>query len=219
MRPGPARLSTNRDLPPAAAVSDKFVMIARGVIAMCVAAALAACSAGAGTGGIVTTYTDYDTLYQPSLYYYAADGRDVQVNVFGNPTPVPSEAWNLTVTDAMNRSSWVSTGHFTTTPDGSERGNFHFGLVFGATSTMSGKTACTGDVDLGALGPVDGRTAIVGAFCNNTRVVTTARVTVNAISSPDAPQLQPAMDQMLVKLLPRQDPNRPDRLSTPFFLN
>jgi len=194
-------------------------MIARGVIGMCVTVALAACSAGAGTGGIVTTYTDYDTLYKPSLYYYVADGRDVAVNVFGNPTPAPSEAWNLAVTDAMNRSSWVSTGQFTTTPDGSERGNFHFGLVFGATSTMSGKTACTGDVDLGALGPVDGHTAIVGAFCNNTRVVTTARVTVNAIGSPDAPQLQPAMDQMLVKLLPRQDPNRPDRFSTPFFLN
>jgi hypothetical protein len=118
----------------------------------------------------------------------------------------------------MNASSWVSGTNFTTTPDGTERGNFSIALIFDATLTTSGKTACSGDIDLAQLAPVDGRSAIVGAFCNNDKVVTTARVTVNSITAPNSPQLQPAINQMLIKLLPRQDPNRPDRIGDPFYV-
>jgi hypothetical protein len=181
-------------------------------------AMLTACTAGSGTGGVVTTYVDYAPLYKPSLVHWVGEGRDVLVVIYGNPTPAPPDIWNVAVTDAMNASSWVSGGNFTTTPNGTERGNFYIALIFDATLTTSGKTACRGNVDLAQLAPVDGRTAIVGAFCNNDKVVTTARVTVNAITAPNSPQLQPAINQMLVKLLPRQDPNRPDGFGDPLYV-
>ena len=193
-------------------------MVYRAFFGVCLAGALAACTAGSGTGGVITTHVDYYPLYKPSLIQWVGDGRDVPVVIFGNPTQTPPDIWNLSVTDAMNASSWVSGSNFTTTPDGTERGNFHFALAFNATSTMTGATACRGDIDLAQLAPVNGRTAIVGAFCNNARVVTTARVTVNAITAPNSPQLQPAVNQLMVKLLPRQDPNRPNRFGNPLFV-
>jgi hypothetical protein len=186
-------------------------MALRFPICVAIAGMVAACTSGSGTGGVVTTKVDYAPLYRPSVYQWVAAGRDVPVVIFGDPTPAPPDIWNRVVTDAMNATSWVDAGHFTTTPDGTERGNFFIALAFGATSTMTGAMACAGQIDPDQLGPVGGRTAIVGAFCNNARAVTTARVAVNAIAAPDAPQLQPAIDQLLVKLLPRRDPNRSGR--------
>ena len=193
-------------------------MLRHVTIAFLAAFTIAACTTGSNTGGVVTTKADYYPLYKPSLYQWVAAGRDVPVVIFGNPTQAPPDIWEGSVTNAMNASTWVSGGNFTTTPNDSARGNFYFALAFGATSTMTDRMACRGDIDLGALGPVDGRTAILGAFCNNDRVVTTARVTVNAITTPNSPQLQPAIDQMLIKLLPRQDPNRPDRVGNPLLM-
>jgi hypothetical protein len=206
-------------LKPLAIELNSELMTYRTALGLVFLALLTACAAGGGTGGVVATNVDYYPLYKPSLIQWVGDSRDVPVIVFGNPTPAPPDVWNVSVTDAMNRSSWIKVGNFTTTPDGTERGNFHFALAFNATSTMTGAMACSGNIDLAQLAPVNGRTAIVGAFCNNDRVVTTARVTVNAIMAANSPQLQPAMNQMLIKLLPRQDPNRPDRFGTPFFFN
>ena len=167
----------------------------------------------------MATNIDYATLYKPYVYHWVADGRDVAVVIFGDPTPASPDVWNRAVTDAMNASSWINAGNFTTTPNGTERGNFYVALAFGATSTMTGTMACGGQIDLAQLAPVNGRTAIVGAFCNNARAVTTARVTVNAITAPESPQLQPAINQMLTKLLPRRDPNRPGRPGLRFFVS
>ncbi len=179
---------------------------------------LAACTGG-GTGGIVTTNASYYPLYSPSLYQWVAASRDVPVRIFGAPSNISRPVWDQAVTDAMNRSSWISAGNITTTPNDSARGNFDFVMIFGATSTMWAKPACANEIDVGALGPVNGRLAILGVFCNEARPITTARVTVDEFTTPDSPVLQAAMDQMLVKMLPRQDPNRPDRRGGPLLQN
>ncbi len=193
-------------------------MIRRIALGFTLIAALAACTSGSNTGGVVTTHVDYYSLYKPSLFYWVASGRDVPVVILGNPTQSPPDIWEQSVTRALNASTWVSAGNFTTTPNDSARGNFYFAFVFNAAPAMLDRTVCRGQIDTAQLAPADGRTPILGAFCNNDKPVTTARVTVNAITTPDAPQLQPAMDQLLIKMLPRQDPNRPDRVGDPFFL-
>jgi hypothetical protein len=192
-------------------------MTIRMFFGLVLAFALAACAPGGGSGGAVTTKIDYSTLYKPSLFQWVGDGRDVPVVIYGNPTPEPPDIWNRAVTDAMNRSTWMRSANFTTTPNETQRGNFFVVLIFGATSTMGSAAACQGAIDPTALGPVDGRTAILGAFCNNARWVTTARVTVNAITSSSAPQLQTGMNQMMIRLLPRYDPNRPDARGQPLL--
>ncbi len=193
-------------------------MTIRTLFGACLALALASCASG-GTGGTVTTNTTVNPLYTPALYQWVAVGRDVPVEIFGRPSTIPPEVWGPAVTDAMNASSWVTAGNFTTTPDGSERGNFDIVLVFGATSTMWSKQACEGTIDVSALGPVDGRLAILAAFCNNDRTITTTRVTVNEFASANSPELRAATDQLLVHLLPKREPDRSDRRGGPLIFD
>lgn len=178
--------------------------------------ALASCAPG-GTGGVVATNTTVYPLYTPALYQWVAAGRDVPVEIIGRPSTVPPDVWDTAVTDAMNASAWVTAGNFTTTPDETARGNFDFVLVFGATSTMWAKPACAGNIDVEALGPVDGRLAILGAFCNNDRTITTSRVTVNEFTTADSPVLHAAIDQLLTRMLPKREPDRTDRRGGPII--
>lgn len=180
-------------------------MVFKLLIPVCVFLALAAC-----TDGATVSRVDVRDLYSPGLVQWAAAGRDLPLRVTGNPTRVAPAAWEASVAEALNATGWLPQTTITPDPDETAQGNFHLAVVFNAPAALDDGSVCRGDVAPEALLPVDGRTTIAMAFCNDDRPVSSARAVTASILAPGAPQLQAALGQLVRQVMPRQDPGFPD---------
>jgi len=166
---------------------------------------LAACAAP-GSGSVVRN-VEHMPLYSPELVRWASGGRDTRLVLL--VADDDRERWAQTVSDTMAGLSWLPLDRVTETPDESARDNFHLALVIDAPPGTSARDACTGDIAPEGLGPEGGASHVLFAFCNDGRVLSTARAVVPQIGSPADPSLAVAVTAAVTEALPRRDPNRP----------
>jgi hypothetical protein len=171
----------------------------------------------AGQSGVSVSRIDIRPLYGPGLVQWVGAGRDLPVQVTGNPTQLSQQDWSRTVSEALNASGWLSQTHMTSEPDGSQRGNFHVAVMFNAPVDIDDTSLCLGAADPETLVPVEGRSRIAMAFCNEGKPVSSAQAQTAAILSGDAPQMRAAMTQLLRQVFPPRNPNFPDRADFPLF--
>ena len=154
---------------------------------------------------------NHEALYSPQLVrWVASPGRDVVLRV-----AAPGgrhEQWNAAVEGALAGIAWLPFSDVTATPDGSQRRNFHLGVMVGAPRTAKGDDACRGDAADDTLGAVDGRTHIIVALCTRERPIGSARAVTAAIASPEDGALARAVVAGAIQALPAHDPDRPDQL-------
>jgi hypothetical protein len=162
---------------------------------------IAACTSGTQVGR-----PDIGTLYTPALLQWLGAGRDVRVDVIGNPTSAPTSAWEQAVTDRLNATGWLPSARFTTNPGMNSRGNFHLAVAFDVPPTATAADACGRAIEPGRLASQGGRSILLMALCNGAREVNSVRAWTDAITQPDAPQLDPTLYGMLIAVLPRGSP-------------
>jgi len=172
-------------------------------VAMLAAALPAATPAQAFT----ISYQHLSDNYDPNELHYAGDDRDFWTVVLGNPFGAPQQVVDGAVTDAMSDTRWGKRTHFTTTPDDSARTSYRIIML------INGNTA-TGDRICGyhdqPLGPGDhgSKVHVVATYCRGAHALTQAVGSVDA-GGVDDPQFRKFIRQLMINLLPPQNPNRP----------
>ncbi len=99
--------------------------LARAAFAASFALSLAGC-----LGETTTLSVYYERTGVPSLFRYAASGRDFRTVIYGNPTTASQDAIDAAVIAAMQGRNWGPETNFTTTPSDDARGEYRVVMIF-----------------------------------------------------------------------------------------
>lgn len=169
-----------------------------------------ACSAQAA----VITHEEVHIQYTWEEFFGAADGKDFQVQIRGNPFVMPDQAFQQAVLAKLQKRS---VGPRTTWTVKSETGvqadQYRLVLVFGASNQL-GQTLCG---QLATLNPASAKVAggvqVAAAYCRGDQPMTEAYARTDALSPDDK-----AFDSLFSELMPVLFPRRPGlRLDQPIF--
>ncbi len=174
--------------------------LARAAFAASFALSLAGC-----LGETTTLSVYYERTGVPSLFRYAASGRDFRTVIYGNPTTASQDAFDAAVIAAMQGRNWGPETNFTTTPSDDARGEYRVVMIFSGDRYIGGEAACR-EVDAAALVPVSDRVELQSAFCFRDQVLSQVHVRTAAFRSPDDPRLDDAVAQAVIHLFPLRDP-------------
>ncbi|MSO76811.1 MAG: hypothetical protein EXQ87_07850 [Alphaproteobacteria bacterium] len=163
---------------------------------------LAGCAA---TGGDLTHSERYPA-YTGSVMRYAAGGRDLVVDIRGNPTAAPEAEFGGAVLRAM-QATYGGDTRFTATPDNRARLNFRVILLFGAPADSNGRALCAGD-PVGAA-PPGNRLRLQAAFCQRHTVLSEVVGEASAIAGSADPALTRLVERVTLALLPTERPGEP----------
>jgi hypothetical protein len=166
-------------------------------------AGLAGC---AGTSGTLVHSERYPA-YTGAVRSYAAGGRDLKVDIQGNPTRAPQGEVDRAVIAAM-QAAYGETTHFTATPDQRARENFRVVLLFDAPRDSNGHALCRGD--LGAAPPSPQiPIRLQAAFCQRHTVLSEVVGEAPAVAGPADPALAQLIGRVTLALLPTERPGEP----------
>jgi hypothetical protein len=176
---------------------------------------LGACAGSSGAP--VLRNVELMPLYSPQFVHWAAMGRDLPLLLFVNAPPDTLDAWKSAAGQALSDLPGSPVGRVTAWPDGSQRGNVQMVVVVDAPVGMTASAACSGAVDEAGLVSSTSQSHVLLAFCNDNRVVSTARAVVPALSGPSSHQFAAALQAAATQALPRNDPDRA-KGSEPFLV-
>ena len=158
-------------------------------------------------GCLPQTTTDkvyYARTGVPSVFRYAAAGRDFRTMIYGNPTVASKDAFDDAVIAAMQGRNWGPRTNFTTTPSENAREAYRVVMIFSGDRYFGGDAACR-DVDESALAPVSDWVELQSAFCFRDQALSYAHVRTAAFRAPDDPRLGDAVSQAVLHLFPLRD--------------
>jgi hypothetical protein len=179
-------------------------LLVTGLLGLSVSAAQAA----------VITHEEVHIQYTWEEFFGAADGKEFQVQIRGNPFVMPSEAFQQSVLARLQKRSVGPRTTWTVKPDREAAPDqYRLVLVFGAANQL-GQTLCG---ELPRLNPAPARVAggvqVAAAYCRGPDPMTEAYARTDASSAEDR-----SFDQMFSELMPVLFPRRPGlRLDQPIF--
>jgi len=186
----------------------------RKIIALGLFALTAACAAG----GVRLTHQDVNTAYSPGEFAYAGAGRDLRVEIVGNPFGGDAAAFAAAVTDAMKGQHWGQPTNFTTTPGESARTDYRVMMLFNPPVNLNAMRLCReGASTLPTEATGDG-IALFGAFCLGDKELTAIKGKVSSTSGPRDPAFRNLVGQVTHGLFPpERDRLRDDRRCLPWM--
>lgn len=162
----------------------------------------------------IITHEEVHIQYTWEEFFGAADGKEFQVQIRGNPFVMPDVAFQQAVLARLQkrsvgpRTTWTVKSEAGLQPD-----QYRLVLVFGASSQL-GQTLCG---QLGTLNPpsakVAGGVEVAAAYCRGDQPMTEAYARTDALN-PD----ERSFDSLFSELMPVLFPRRPGlRLDQPIF--
>jgi hypothetical protein len=170
-------------------------------------ALLGAVLAGCAATGDTITHSERYPAYTGAVMGYAAGGRDLRVDIKGNPTTAAQGDVDHAVLGAM-QAAYGGNTHFTKTPDERARENFRVVLLFDAPANSNGHALCADDARATPPGP-QGRLRIQAAFCQRQTVLSEVVGEAPAIAGPADPALARLVGRLTLALLPAERPGEP----------
>jgi len=164
---------------------------------------LAALSACSGTG--VIDYVRLEPGYRPQQFAYAAGGRDLRVDLQGNPFAMPKDEFDSAVTDAMQGAHFGQPTNFTTTPRDSAREGYRVRLLFNGPTASSGRIICAGEPAVVGPSPESGNVRLLAAFCNAEYPLSYLSAHVGGIRDAHDPAFRDFMRDVTTNLFPPQN--------------
>ncbi len=169
---------------------------------------LAACA----PGNVRLSHLHIDGVYSASEFAYAGAGRDLRVDVAGNPFGGDRAAFERAVTDAMQGRHWGPLANFTTTPGPDAREAYRVVMLFEPPRSFNGARLCDiapselrSESDQGSL-------SLFGAFCRGDKTMTRVMGRISGAAGPDDPAFRELVGQVTTGLFPpersRQRGNR-----------
>jgi hypothetical protein len=162
----------------------------------------------------VITHDEIHIQYTWEEFFGAADGKEFQVQIRGNPFPISTEALNQAVLSKLQKRSVGPRTTWTVKPDREAAPDqYRLVLVFGAANQL-GFTLCQ---ELPKLNPppakVAGGVQLAAAYCRGPDPMTEAYARTDSASPDDA-----SFDQLFGQLMPVLFPRRPGlRLDQPIW--
>lgn len=185
--------------------------------------ALGGCVGTGGSGGPVISYSSIESIYSYHEVSYAADGRDLEVVVMGNPfgeSGISDDALGDAVVDAMQGlPGWMVT-NFTTAPGETARPLYRVVWLIGVDAGTSLYRLCgptsgisVAGYNIGAYTPSTAERALppkpgntmIAAFCRRERMMTYLGASIGGITSPDDPRFRDLIKVATRQLLPHRD--------------
>ena len=181
---------------------------------------------GGGSGGPAISYSSIEPIYSYHEVSYAADGRDLEVVVMGNPfagTGIGDDALGDAVVGAMQgQPGWMVT-NFTTTPGETARPLYRVVWIIGVDAGTSLYRLCgptsginIAGYNIGGYTPSDAERAappkpgnkMFAALCRRERMMSYLGATIGDITSPDDPRFRALIRTATRQLLPHRDPSQ-----------
>jgi len=158
---------------------------------------------GACSGEIMQTR--YLRSASNSFFQYGAGRGDMLAVVIGNPFPLPKEAVDRAVTDAMYRNHYGPVTRFSTDPGPAADRNLRVVLAFNPPAGLDNDRLCDDPaaVTPGATG--ERLRAVVG-FCVEKALYTVTDISIPAVESPKDPRFRHMIASAMWDLVPSWDP-------------
>lgn len=146
---------------------------------------LVALMVGGCASNVRLTQQEISPVYTSSEFSYAGSGRDLRVDIVGNPFGGDQQAFDRTVTGYMKGSHWGPSTHFTTTPNDTARQTYRVVMLFDPPATFPGIRLCrVKPEDLPTQ--ADGKSIILfSAFCRGDKSLTEIKGHIDSASGPD----------------------------------
>ncbi len=167
--------------------------------------------------GVVVTACDYnhrrsyvEPTYRPTLFNYAAGGRDLEVRTIGNPyieQGLADQEFPAFVAASMQGRNLGQPTNFTTTPGETARDRYKVVIAFNPIEPATYRSLCEGEVQ---SGPTEEKVRVKAAFCQGgrsggQRVLTGVRADVVAEAGPNSEAFQGMMSGVTRDLFPLWD--------------
>ncbi|HET8726889.1 MAG TPA: hypothetical protein VFO41_05205 [Alphaproteobacteria bacterium] len=141
--------------------------------------------------------------YTANTFNYAAGGRDLKVEVLGNPTSLDQATFQQAVVDSMQGHNPGQPTHLTLTPGPTARPSYRTVVAFNPVLPVGIHDLCRGRVRPG--GSTE-RLEIRAAFCEGNGTLTSVRGQAPADTPVNSAEFQSLMAGMTRELLPRHNP-------------
>jgi len=156
-------------------------------------------------GSVRLTRLDISPTYDPGEFAFVAAGRDLHVEIVGNPFGGDQAAFEAAVTDAMQGRHWGQRTNFTTTPGEDARLTHRVVFLFDPLPSQNGSRLCRGEATDLRTERVAGEIALFGAFCREETARSRIRGHIAAATGPEDPAFRELVGQVTRSLFP---PNR-----------
>jgi len=186
----------------------------RNIIALGLFALTAACAAG----GVRLSHQNVNVAYSPGEFAYAGAGRDLRVEVVGNPFAGDAAAFAAAVTDAMRGQHWGQPANFTTTPGENARRDYRVMMLFNPPVSLNAMRLCRDDAATLPTEATGDGIALFGAFCLGDKELTAIKGHVAGAAGPQDPAFRSLVGQVTRALFPpERDRLRDDRRCPPWM--
>ena len=170
------------------------------VLAVLALAALGGCS----RAGVID-YVRLEPRYQPQQCGSAAGGRDLMVEVQGNPFAISQDEFAALVTDAMQGAHFGQPTNFTTSPGDSARPDYRVRLLFNGPGASTGGIVCAGEPATIGPSPNRGDVRLLAAFCHNQDPLSYLTAHISGLQDAHDPALRDFVRQVTSNLFPPQN--------------
>ena len=151
-----------------------------------------------------------EPTYRPSLFNYAAGGRDLEVRTVGNPYDeqgLGDQEFPDFIVASMQGHNLGQPTNFTTAPGETARDQYKVVIVFNPVEPATYRSLCEGEAQ---SGPTEEKVRVKAAFCqggrsSGERVLTGVRADVVAEAGPNSEAFQRMMAGVTRDLFPLWD--------------
>ncbi len=171
--------------------------LAQRVVPIALSVAVAACD-----GGLIRHNQLYLSPHYDARVPTAVGGRDVMVEIQGNPFGGDPAAFAQAVTGAMQGHAEVPAPHFTTTPGESWRQQYRVVVAFNPAEVVSQDALCARTV---TTSPSAEGVAVYGAFCEGRRALSFAVNGTPPVADAQAPGFRRMMAALTRDLFPLEN--------------
>ncbi len=154
-------------------------------------------------GNVRLTEQQTGSAYDSGEVAYAGAGRDLLVEIYGNPFDGDTGAFAGAVTDAMQGRNWGQRMNFTTTPGPDARTLYKVVLLFGPPIDLMALKLCSEPAEALAAKPTPGEgISVLAAFCRSDKSLTEIKGTIESAPGHDDPAFAELVGQVTQGLFP-----------------
>lgn len=167
-------------------------------------------AAACAPGNVRLTHQDINPMYGAGQFAYAGAGRDLRVDVAGNPFGGEAGALGRAVTDAMQGQHFGPATHFTTAPGADARSAYRVVMLFGPPPSFNPMQLCDDPPSALPTQRSQDGVAVFAAFCRGSKALSSVKGRIEGASGPDDPAFRALVGRVTHALFPpdrRADPN------------
>ncbi len=166
--------------------------------ALGILAALAACA----PGNVRLSQMEVVPNYSPGEFAHAGAGRDLRVDVLGNPFDAAQDAFARAVTDAMQGRHWGPRTNFTTEPGPEARESYNVIMLFDPPADLNSLRLCREDPAALPRDTAGEGITLFAAFCRGSRSLTSVKGHIDGASGAGDPAFRELVGQVTNALFP-----------------